>query len=160
VIDQTIPFPALVAGMARCVREWILPHVTDPMARAQAELLATLLDALPAAWAADVRDAIGTDSEAARAVLGSFGAPVPAAADAAASVDDLVRENADLKARLQALAEAKRAAGDGEAVTALQRFFLASATDELRLGAGEGTDFASISVKDGAVTPREEPRET
>ena len=52
MIDQTIPIPQLLQGMARCLREWIVPHVDDPMARTQAELLATLLDELPAALAA------------------------------------------------------------------------------------------------------------
>jgi len=155
VIDQTIPFPALVAGMARCVREWILPHVADPMARAQAELLATLLDGLPAAYAAGVGEAIAADSAAAAAVLEAFGER-PARGTAAASIDDLMRENAALKARLQALADRKRALADDGAVTALRRAFLASLAAELRLAAAEGTDFASISAKEGAGKRREE----
>jgi hypothetical protein len=155
MIDQTIPFPALVAGMARCVREWLLPHLTDPMARAQAELLATLLDGLPAAYAPGVGQAIAADSAAAVALLETFGERTPPV-HAAAPVDDLMRENAALKARLQALADAKRALADDDAVAALRRFFLASMAGEVRLAAAEGTDFASISAKEGAGKRRED----
>lgn len=155
MIDQTIPFPALAAGMARCVREWILPHLADSMARAQAELLATLLEGLPAAYAAGVGEAIAADSAAAVALLETFGERTPPVRGAA-PVDDLMRENAALKARLQALADAKRAQADDDAVAALRRFFLASLAGELRLAAAEGTDFASISAKEGAGKRREE----
>ncbi|MCC6382217.1 MAG: hypothetical protein IT304_06885, partial [Dehalococcoidia bacterium] len=47
MIDQAIPFDRLTAGMAQCVREWILPNLTDPMARIQAEQLIVLLEMLP-----------------------------------------------------------------------------------------------------------------
>jgi hypothetical protein len=149
MIDQTIPFPELTAGMARCVREWILPHLDDPMARTQAEVLATLLDGLPASYAGSVRDAIGADTDAARTLLNHLGEALPATTDRS-SIDDLMRENAAVKARLLEFTDGKRAAGDHDALRMLHRFFVASAENEVRLAAGEGTDFASISVKEDA----------
>ena len=37
MIEQTVPLRQLTSGMANCIREWILPHLTDAMARIQAE---------------------------------------------------------------------------------------------------------------------------
>ena len=145
MIEQTVPFDTLMQGFARCVREWILPHLTDPMARTQAELLATLLDDVPSAYTPAIRDAIRRDSDAARALLGDQ-APAPSGPDA--TIDELVRENGALKRQLESLADTARAAGDRDRLAALQRFFLASAESDVAMAAGEDTDFASISAKD------------
>jgi len=145
MIEQTIPFDTLMHGFARCVREWILPHLTDPMARTQAELLATLLDDVPAAYTPAIRDAIRRDSDAARALLGG---DAPAPAGPGATIDELVRENGALKRLLEAYADTARAVGDHERLAVLRRFFLASAKADVAMAAGGETDFASISAKD------------
>ena len=145
MIEQTIPFDTLMHGFARCVREWILPHLTDPMARTQAELLASLLDDVPAAYTPAIRDAIRRDSDAARALLGN---DAPAAREADATIDELVRENGELKRLLEVRADAARAAGDRERLAVLRRYFLASAAGDIAMAAGGDTDFASISAKD------------
>ena len=150
MIEQTIPFPELTQGLARCVREWLLPHLEDPMARAQAELVATILDGLPTAYGDAVAAAIRADTQAARALLERLGGTGPAPSAPGASIDTLVRENSAVKVQLQSLADAARADGAADQLHELQRFFVASANAELRLAAGEGTDFASISAKDRA----------
>lgn len=151
MIDQTVPFPELVRGMARCVREWILPHLQDPMARTQAELLATLLDGLPDACGEAAAAAIERDNEAARAVLRDLGvaSAVPAARPAP-DVAALMRENAGLKDEMQALIAARRTLQDEASralVRRLQTYFADSLRNELA-GLGAGTDFASLSQRD------------
>jgi hypothetical protein len=152
MIEQTIPLPELCAGMARCVREWILPHLTDPMARTQAQILASLLERLPASLGQRAAEGIAGDTEAARALLAKLGEQVaPRAAGAHRTIDDLMRENAALKSRLEELARAARQrarGGDADAkavLVELQRFFEQSLAGEIALGAGEGTDFKSMT---------------
>lgn len=151
MIEQTIPFPEMVHGLARCVREWILPHLQDPMARTQAELLATLLDGLPEAYGEAAATAVARENEAARAVLREIGVPcaVPEALPSP-DVAALMGENAALKEQLQALVAASRAAQDEASrarVRRLQTYFAESLRRELA-GVGAGTDFASLSQRD------------
>lgn len=147
MIEQTIPLDALTAGMARTVREWILPHLSDPMARIQAENLATLLERLPRVVSPAAARAIEEDSAEAAALLG-IQRPGPAAASA--TVDDLVRENSALKERLQALADDLRASTGADApqrLAALQRYFVRSMARELGASTG-AADFASLTSRD------------
>lgn len=135
MIEQTIPLQQLTAGMANCVREWILPHLTDAMARIQAEQLIAMLQELPHAVAPAALARIKADSDEARAVLARAGEALPAPA-ASGYVDDLMAENAVLKERLEALADRCRGATDAASAATLrevQRFFVASAKRE-----GEG----------------------
>jgi hypothetical protein len=156
MIDQTIPIPQLLQGMARCVREWIVPHVDDPMARTQAELLATLLDELPAALAAPAAAAIVRDTDAASEMLSQLvsGTPPASSLGAHATVDDLVAENSACKRKLEELARQLRQAGEGgaaaEQLRLLQQFFQQSLARELGGGVGAGTDFESMTAKDRA----------
>jgi len=148
MIEQTVSFTALTAGMARCVREWILPHLTDPMARLEAEQLAELLETLPQSFGDAAREAIRTDTEETRAVLARLGECAPAAT--ADSIDALMAANARMKARLLAIADALRRDGSADAqrrLAELQQFFLRSLTREL--GAAAATeDFVSMTSKD------------
>ncbi len=69
-------------------------------------------------------------------------------------IDDLMRENSTLKAKLEDLARAMRGrarAGDGAAASALlelQRFFARSLAAELGGAAAEGTDFKSLTERE------------
>ena len=146
MIEQTVPYPILVQGLARCVREWLLPHLTDPMARGQAEQLATILDALPNTYSAPAGAAIQADSAAARAVLVQLGESVPVVA--ATSVDELMQDNAVLKQRLEALATAARTRGDAPVLERLRRFFAESLARETAASGGGGGDFAAIAADD------------
>ncbi len=155
MIDQTIPLPQLCAGMARCVREWILPHLDDPMARTQAQILAALLDGLPKALGSPAADVIACSSDAARQLLATLGeAAAPAPASPFRTIDDLMRENNDLKASLDGLARAMRdgaRAGNDAASSALvelQRFFARSLAEELGTAAAEGTDFKALTERE------------
>lgn len=135
MIEQTVPLQQLTAGMANCVREWILPHLTDAMARIQAEQLIAMLQELPHAVAPAALARIRFDSDEARAVLVRAGV-IPSAPAASGYVDDLMAENAALKEQLEALAD--RCRGDAGATSTatlleVQRFFVASARRE-----GEG----------------------
>ena len=135
MIEQTVPLRQLTSGMANCIREWILPHLSDAMARIQAEQLIAMLDELPRAVAPAALARIKADSEEARVVLARAGESLPARTTSE-YVDDLMAENAVLKERLEALADRCRQAGDaGSAATLgdVQRFFVASARRE-----GEG----------------------
>jgi hypothetical protein len=151
MIDQTVPLRELTAGMARCLREWILPHLHDPAARTQAETLAALLEALPGAVSAEAQRAILDDSAAARALLRRLG---ESADDATAGdVDAAVRDNSALKARLQEIAERLRAAGTEDSrrqLEALQRFFLESMRRELDM-VRRGADFAAMTAREDAA---------
>ena len=153
MIEQTIPLAELTGGMARCVREWILPHLTDPMARIQAEQLANLLEALPRAWGPAAAQVIRTDADEARLVLDSLGASAPATTGDG-SIDDLMKENAALKVELEKLAEGLRRSDDAgarERLAELQRFFVRSLTREVGGAVAEGTDFVSLTSKDRAA---------
>lgn len=155
MIEQTIPFPALSRGLARCVREWLLPHLADPMARTQAEVLAALLDGLPDAYGPAVRAAIARENEETRAVLARHGVPTEGTGgDACRSVDELVADTAAAQAALVAVADRLRAAGDGDALRELQAFCVRMAREEVRLATGQGTDFASISTVEDAARRR------
>jgi hypothetical protein len=132
MIEQTIPLRQLTAGMANCIREWILPHLTDAMARIQADQLIAMLNELPRAVAPAALARIRADSDEARAVLARAGLSAPGRA-ASEYVDDLMAENAALKERLEALAARCRQAGDAASAGTLldvQRFFVASAKRE------------------------------
>ena len=148
MIEQTIPLRQLTAGMANCVREWILPHLTDAMARIQAEQLIAMLQELPRAVAPGALARIRADSDEARALLARLGETAPPAA-ASGYVDDLMAENAALKERLEALADRCRAARDATSAAVLlevQRFFVASAKRE-----GEGASvqlFEEMTARD------------
>ncbi len=151
MIDQTVPLRELTAGMAQCLRDWILPHLNDPMARTQAETLASLIEALPGALSAEAHRAILEDSAAAREMLRGCGERV---ADAAADdVDSAVIENSALKARLQELADGLRGAtseAERQRLRELQEFFLASMRRELEM-VKRGTDFAAMTSKEDAA---------
>lgn len=151
MIDQTIPFPQLTEGMARCVREWILPHLSDPMARVQAEHLAALIESLPRVVSPPAAASIRADNEDAHAVLRQLGARVePLAAD---DLDALARENARLKGRVQALAAELRGRQDDAArrgLIALRQYLLRSLKRELGAGRDE-TDFATLAARDSAA---------
>lgn len=148
MIEQTVPLQQLTAGMAACVREWILPHLSDAMARIQAEQLVTLLEDLPRIVAPAALARIRADSDEARELLQRCGADAPAAADGF-HVDALMAENAALKERLEAFAARCRSAGDaaaGETLRDIQRFFVRSARRE-----GEGVTvqlFEEMTTRD------------
>ena len=148
MIEQTIPLRQLTAGMANCVREWILPHLTDAMARIQAEQLIAMLHELPRAVAPAALARIKSDSDEARALLVRAGESAPPEA-ASPYVDDLMAENAALKERLEGLADRCRAERDAAAASTLlevQRFFVASAKRE-----GEGASvqlFEEMTARD------------
>jgi len=152
MIEQTIPLAELTGGMARCVREWILPHLTDPMARIQAEQLATLLEALPRALSPAAAQVIRADADEARLVLENLGASAPATTGDG-SIDDLMKENAVLKVELERMADELRRGGAEarERLTELQRFFVRSLTREVGGAVAEGTDFVSLTSKDSAA---------
>ena len=154
MIDQTIPFPALTRGLARCVREWLLPHIDDPMARTQAEVLAVLLEGLPDTYGPAARAAIAHNGGAARTLLARHGVRAGELPAADASLDDLVADTAAQHAALVALADRLRATGDVAALGEVQALVVRSAADEARLARGKGTDFASISATEGAAKRR------
>jgi hypothetical protein len=155
MIDQTIPFAQLTEGMARCVREWLLPHLTDPMARVQAEQLAALLESLPRIVSPAAAAKIRADNEEARVLLQRLGASLePPVAD---DLDALVFENARLKARVQALAAELHGRADDAAqrgLVELQQYLLRSLKRELGQAVGE-TDFATLSAKESAARRKE-----
>jgi hypothetical protein len=148
VIDQTIPLDKLTAGMANCVREWILPHLTDPMARIQAEQLIGILAWLPSALEPHALKLIQSDSQEARALLRAAGEPTPPI-PANAFLGDLLAENAALKESLEALADRLRVALDpasAERLLLIQRYFVRSLRRE---SAGASVQqFAEMSVRD------------
>lgn len=147
MIEQTIPFADLTAGMARTVREWILPHLTDPMARIQAENLASLLDGLPRVVSPEAALAIRADTAEAAALLGV--SPGSLSAESS-TVDDLVCENSAMKERLQTLADELRTSGEPgaqERLAELQRYFVRSMARELAASSG-AADFAALTSRD------------
>ena len=151
MIEQTIPLAQLTAGMARCVREWILPHLSDPMARIQAEQLAGLIEALPRVVDPAAAAAIQTDSNEARALLTQFGQDPPAAT-ARDGIEALMDENAALKIQLECLADDLRGRpGDDNAgkLLELQRYFVRSVQREVTSGAN-AQDFAALTSRDRA----------
>lgn len=152
MIEQTIPLQKLTAGMAACVRDWILPHLSDAMARIQAEQLIALLEQLPAVVAPAALARIRADSDEARALLVAAGV-TPEAPAPSGHVDDLMAENAALKLQLEALADRCRSACNEAAdepaartLLAVQRFFVASVRRE-----GEGAAvqlFEELTTRD------------
>ena len=148
MIDQTIPLPQLTAGFARCLREWILPHLTDPMARTQAETLAVLIEALPGSLGPEAQRAIAADSDAARRMLLALGQPADQAN--VAGIDAALRDNSALKALLQSIADDAR--GDvsdagRQRLRDLQGFFLESMQREIDM-TKRGADFAAMSARE------------
>jgi hypothetical protein len=156
MIDQTIPFAQLTQGMARCVREWILPHLSDPMARVQAEQLAAMLETLPRSIGPAAAANIRADNGETRALLQQLGVSVaPSAAD---DLDALVRENSGLKARARELAAELRGRADEESkrrLVELQRHLLRSLKRELGGKGADETDFATLTAKDSAARRKE-----
>jgi hypothetical protein len=141
--------------MARCVREWILPHLDDPMARTQAQILAALLDGFPNALGSRAAEVIARNSDAGKQLLATLGAAAaPATAPPFRTIDDLMRENNSVKASLDSLARAMRdRARDGDdaaraALSELQRFFARSLAEELGTAAAEGTDFKALTERE------------
>jgi len=149
MIEQTVSLQDLTAGMARCVREWLLPHLKDPMARTQAETLAVLVEALPAAFGINALRAIQADNSAARELIAKLGGTAPSGEDA--DIESAMTLNAALKAVLIDLAEEARGdAASGERLLELQRFFLASMKRELAMLQG-ATDFAAMTSQEDAA---------
>jgi len=151
MIEQTIPLAQLTAGMARCVREWILPHLFDPMARIQAEQLIGLIEALPRVVDPAAAAAIRTDSDEARALLAKLGkdVPPPVSCD---TLEALMDENAALKVRMERLADDLRVRpGDKDAggLHELQQYFVRSILREVSSGAN-AQDFAALTSRDRA----------
>lgn len=147
MVEQTLSFVQLTAGMARCVREWILPHLTDAMARLEAEQLAALIESLPRSFGAAAKESIRADTEEARAVLARFGQSVPAGADD--SIEGLMQENAALKTQLMSIADRLRAQASAAAqqqLAELQQFFVRSLDREL--GGTVTEDFVSMTSKE------------
>ena len=151
MIEQTIPLAQLTSGMARCVREWILPHLSDPMARIQAEQLIGLIEALPRVVDPSAAAAIRTDSDEARALLEKLGQDVPPPTPRD-TIDALMDENAALKVRLERLADDLRARpGDKDAagLHELQQYFVRSVLREVSSGTN-AQDFAALTSRDRA----------
>jgi hypothetical protein len=148
VIDQTIPLDQLTGGMARCVREWILPKLVDPFARLQAEQLAALLESLSRAWSPAAAESIRADSDEAREALERAGEAATPAGHAG-SIEDLMRENAELKSQLLALADRLREGREPRAeqrLKELRGFFLESLRREFASTSAEG--FESLTARD------------
>ena len=147
---RTLPIGTLAAGMARCVREAILPALQDPTARTQAEALAALIDGLPAAFSAETATALRTASDAARELLSKLGASSPRPPAPDASLDEIRKDNHTLHAALLDLATGARADGDGERLAVLQKYFLASAENE-HAPTEQSTDFAALSSQEDSA---------
>lgn len=147
---RTLPLRELTEAMARCVRETLLPAIEDPSARTQAETLAALLDGMPASFSADTAQAVRSDSDQARALLGELGALVPRPPGSEASLAEIVTDNHALHAALMELAARARADGDAARLRSLQEYFLASGRRE-HAPTEEGTDFASLSTKEDSA---------
>lgn len=146
--DQTIPLDQLTGGMARCVREWILPKLFDPFARLQAEQLAALLESLSLAWSSAAAESIRADSDEARQALERAGDEAPPAGHAG-SIEDLMRENAELKSRLLAVADRLREGREPQAerrLKELRAFFIESQRREFASTSAEG--FESLTARD------------
>ncbi|MDG2303524.1 MAG: hypothetical protein P8R42_02530 [Candidatus Binatia bacterium] len=147
---RTLPTQTLIEGMARCVRETILPALEDPSAQTQAEVLAALLDGLPAAISAETNDAVRADSDAARTLLTELGGSAPRPPAPQAVLGELLAENHALHGALLGLATRARADGDGERLRSLQQYFLASARTE-HAPTEQATDFASLSSQEDSA---------
>ena len=148
MIDQTIPLDQLAGGMARCVREFILPKLSDPFARLQAEQLAALLESLPRAFGPAAAASIRADSDEAREVLERAGEAATPAGDGG-SIEDLMRENAELKSRLLAVADRLREGREPQAeqrLKELRAFFIESQRREFASTSAEG--FESLTARD------------
>lgn len=147
---RTLSIGTLAAGMARCVRESILPALQDPSARTQAEALAALIDGLPAAFSAETAASLRTDSDDARELLTKLGASAPRPPASDASLDEIRKDNHTLHATLLELATQARADGDGERLGTLQKYFLSSAQTE-HAPTEQSTDFAALSSQEDSV---------
>jgi hypothetical protein len=156
VIDQSLSLEQLSAGMARCVREWILPALTEPWPRLQAEQLAALLEALPHAFGARSCAHLRGDNDAARAALERYAVAVPAP-PSTADLDALVAYNRELKTALVALARALHARGDAQSAERLrevQALFLDSLRRE-QAAAAPGDDWEHLTARDRAAAGSE-----
>jgi len=143
VIDQALKLEDLARGMARCLRERILPHIADASARIQAEEVARVLDALPGAFGsarcARLRDRIAR----ARAVLERVApgsSPVEPSQEGGTR-DDLAREHARFLAALAEVADRLRGRDDAQSAAALgevRQFFARDLQEEVaEAGIGE-----------------------
>lgn len=136
--------------MASCIREWILPHLSDAMARIQAEQLIVLLNDLPRAFDPATLKRIKADTCEGALLLRNAGEAADYNADGW-DVDKLMAENAEVKERLETLAQRYRAqsASDttaGDRLLDIQRYFVRSAKRE-----GEGSQaqiFAELTTRD------------
>jgi hypothetical protein len=131
VIDQTIPLDQLTGGMARCVREWILPKLVES-----------------GAWSPAAAESIRADSDEARQALERAGGDATPAGHAG-SIEDLMRENAELKSQLLALADRLREGREPRAeqrLKELRGFFLESLRREFASTSAEG--FESLTARD------------
>jgi hypothetical protein len=149
VIEQTISFDALTRGMGRCVREWILPALSDPWARLQAEQLATLLDSLPRSFGSEAAAAIRADSRDARAALEVLGGGADVRPENE-TIDALMDENATLKRLLMKAADELREQGDEQRLTDLQRFFMRSLGGEMAAVSGADS-FETLTSRDKGI---------
>ena len=142
MIEQTISFAALTKGMQRCVREWILPALSDPWARLQAEQLAALLGSLPRSFGVEAAAAIRSDSREAAALLERLGVK-PDAQRTNDSIEALMDENAALKRLLMKAADELRKKDDElarEALSEVQGFFMRSLGREMAAVSGAKKD--------------------
>lgn len=147
---RTLPVQKLVDGMTQCVRDSILPALTDPSARTQAEVLIALLEGLPSAVSAETAAAVRADSSVARALASELGASAPSAPPAESTVAELLADNHALHALLAKLAGEARAAGDAARLASLQKYFLSSAQAE-HAPTEQSTDFASLSSQEDSA---------
>jgi len=149
MIDQSLSLAQLTAGMARCVREWLLPALDGSWPRLQAEQLAAMLEAIPQAFGAQACAYLREDNAAACALFARLGEPAPPVPPGQ-SIEDLIDYNRVLKGRLAGLAHACRAL-PGQAAQArlheLQAFFLASVQRELA-AAARGDDWERLTSRD------------
>ncbi|WP_157071712.1 hypothetical protein [Steroidobacter denitrificans] len=144
-----IPLKQMTAGMAACIREWILPYLSDAMARIQAEQLIVLLNELPRSFEPAALKRIKADTEEGALLLRNAGEAIDCSADGW-DVDQLMAENAEVKERLEALAQRCRAVSESDAacerLLEIQRYFVRSARRE-----GEGAQtqvFAELTTRD------------
>ena len=149
MIDQTVPLRELTTGMARCVRDWILPNLQDPMARTQAETLMALLEALPGALTTESLQTILVDTEEARDMLRGLGEKIDVG-NGVRTVDEAVAENSRVKRRLVEHAADLRWQSDKKRQRELQEFFLRSMQRELEM-VRRGTDFAAMTSREDAA---------
>ncbi len=153
MIDQALTLEALARGMARCLRELVLPHIRDASARIQAEELARLLDALPAAFGPQSCAQLQGRIARARALLERLAqdASPPPALPSSITRDDLAREHAELVRALEEVAEQLRRRNDAPSAAALaevRRFFGRDLEEEIGDRARAETGLQKLSARE------------